>query len=389
MALTVNTNVASLNIQRNLNSAADAQSTSMKRISSGLRINSAKDDASGLQISSRLTSQIGGLSAGRRNAMDAISIAQTAEGALAKSTDLLQRMRELTTAAMKDSLSPVDRKALDDDFQQMAQEITRISQSTRFGTSLRLLDGSAGDMTFQIGASTGDSERITMSLGKGFGTSVLFAAKADQAAVTGDDKTSGSRAVVKGEEIAYAIDGTGIRNVIAVNKITVTDKMQADVSAAQVALDDAKKEFADATDDAGRTAAQANIDKAQPALDAALKTLVDAQKVDADVATNNKLLNKQAVFENLEAVLGAIDGALEYINASRAELGAKQNRLENTISNIENIVVNASDSRGRIQDVDYAAETAELTKNQVLQEASTAILAQANQLPSSVLKLLQ
>ncbi|MGH8420306.1 MAG: flagellin [Pseudomonas sp.] len=388
MALTVNTNVASLSIQRNLNNAADAQGTSMKRISSGLRINSAKDDASGLQISSRLSSQINGLKAARQNAMDAISIAQTAEGALQQSTILLQRMRDLTVIAMKDSLSDVDLKALNDDFQQMSAELTRISKSTKFGTKLNLLDGSAGNMSFQVGASTGDSERITMSLGKGFGTSALFAAKADQAAVAADATTSGSRAVVNGEEIKYAIDGSGVRNLITVNTVTVT---QAQIDAAKIANDNiaaAELALANAAD-VDKATKQADLDAAKNAGKPALDDLAAAQRVDAEVAAKNKELNQQAKLENFEAVLIALDGALEYINSSRAELGAKQNRLENTINNIDNIVVNASDSRKRIMDVDYAAETAELTKHQVLQQASTAILAQANQLPSSVLKLLQ
>ena len=387
MALTVNTNVASLSIQRKLNSAADAQSTSMKRISSGLRINSAKDDASGLQISSRLTSQIRGLQASRQNAMDAISIAQTAEGALEQSTILLQRMRELTVLAMKDSLSDVDRKALNDDFQEMAQELTRISKSTKFGTKLNLLDGSAGNMSFQVGASTGESERITMSLGKGFSTSVLFAATSSQAAVAGDASTTGSREVVRGEEIKYAIDGSGVRNTVA-NVVTVTDAMKADAASALKTLQDAETALAAAQpSDPNYATLQSDVTTAQAASKTASDTLNAAQKVDSDVAAKNAVLNKAASLENYEAVLNALDGALEYINSSRAELGAKQNRLENTVNNIDNIVVNANDSRGRIMDVDYASETAELTKNQVLQQASTAILAQANQLPSSVLKL--
>lgn len=383
MALTVNTNVASMSIQRNLNSAADAQSTSMKRLSSGLRINSAKDDASGLQISSRLTSQINGLGAARRNAMDAISIAQTAEGALQESTQILQRMRELTISAMKDSLSDVDLKALNDDFQQMAEELSRISQTTKFGTKLNLLDGSAGDMSFQVGSSTGASERITMSLAKGFGADTLFAAPADQASVAAGPGTTGSREVKAGEHIQYAIDGTGVRNI---NPLQDMKKLQEDVSTTKAALDAANTAAAAAaasgTPDPVLTAAAAT---AKNDADNATKALTDAKTLDAQ----NMELNKQARLANFEAVLIALDGAQEYINSSRAELGAKQNRLESTIRNMDNIIVNAGDSRGRIMDVDFAAETSELTKRQVLQQASTAILAQANQLPSSVLKLLQ
>lgn len=384
MALTVNTNIASLAIQKNLNSAADAQATAMERIGSGLRINSAKDDAAGLQIASRLNMQITGLTAAKRNANDAISIAQTAEGALQESTSLLYRMRELTISALKDNLTDEDRGSLNKEFVQLSDELTRIAESTKFGLGLKLLDGSAGDMSFQVGANIGESERITLSLNRGFGAKSLFTASKDEAAVVGDTTTTGSRAVTAGEHIKHSIDGKGVRNQVAT--LNVTDAIKKDAVDATEKLR-AAQEAVDNMDpaDPGYGALVTDRDTAKTAADTAAKALTDAQ--DADKAQIQ--LNRQAMNDNIGAAAIAIEEALKIINSARADLGAKQNRLASSIRNMDNIIQNASASRGRIQDVDYAAETAELTKQQVLQQASTAILAQANQLPASILKLLQ
>jgi flagellin len=282
MSLTVNTNIASLTVQNNLNKASSATATSMTRLSSGLKINSAKDDAAGLQIATRLTTQIKGLTVATKNANDATSIAQTAEGALQETTSILQRMRELAVQSRNDSNSSADRTALQSEFGQMSDELTRISTSTTFGTGMKLLDGSASGLQFQVGAMTGDDQHIDLGI-----------------------------------SLNASASGLGVASVA----ITGTD-----VSSAHTAIDSA---------------------------------------------------------------ISAIDTALNTVNTTRADLGAKQNRLESTISNISNIIENATASRSTIQDVDFAAETAELTKQQTLQQASTAILSQANQIPSSVLKLLQ
>ncbi|MFF7708612.1 flagellin domain-containing protein [Pseudomonas sp. NPDC007930] len=282
MSLTVNTNIASLTVQNNLNKASNSLTTSMTRLSSGLKINSAKDDAAGLQIATRLTTQIKGLTVATKNANDGISIAQTAEGALQETTNILQRMRELAVQSRNDSNSTSDRNALQSEFSQMSDELTRISTSTTFGTGMKLLDGSASSMQFQVGAMTGDDQHIDIS-------------------ITGNFSASG-----------LGLTGSSITG--------------SDVSAAHTAIDSA---------------------------------------------------------------ISAIDAALQTVNSTRADLGAKQNRLDSTISNLSNIIENATASRSTIQDADFAAETAELTKQQTLQQASTAILSQANQLPSAVLKLLQ
>ena len=282
MALTVNTNTTSLGVQKKLNRATDALSTSMQRLSSGLKINSAKDDAAGLQIATRMAAQIRGGTQAIQNANDGISVAQTAEGALQASTDILQRMRELAVQSRNDSNSANDRDALNKEFQSMAAELTRIAQSTQLNGK-NLLDGSASTMTFQVGYNTGGMNQIDIDLSAKFTASDL-----------------------------------GITNAITITGAT-------------------------------SSAAEASF----------------------------------------SAAVSAIDNALQKINTSRADLGAAQNRFSTTISNLQNINENASAALSRVQDTDFAAETAQLTKQQTLQQASTSILSQANQLPSAVLKLLQ
>ncbi|WP_426142131.1 flagellin domain-containing protein [Pseudomonas sp. DWP3-1-2] len=283
MALGVNTNVASLSVQKNLGRASDALSTSMTRLSSGLKINSAKDDAAGLQIATRMSSQIRGQTVAIKNANDGISMAQTAEGALQESTNILQRMRELAVQARNGTNGTADQTATNAEFAQMSDELTRISASTNLNGK-NLLDGSAGVMTLQVGSNTGSANQIDLTLSSKF----------DAASLSVDSAT-------------VALTG-------------------ADSAAAASAIDNA---------------------------------------------------------------ITAIDAALASINATRANLGASQNRLTSTISNLQNVNENATAALGRVQDTDFAAETAELTKQQTLQQASQAVLAQANQLPSAVLKLLQ
>jgi flagellin len=282
MSLGVNTNVASLAVQKNLGKASDALSTSMTRLSSGLKINSAKDDAAGLQIATRETAQIRGQTVAIKNANDGISMAQTAEGALQESTNILQRMRELAVQSRNDTNGTADRTALNAEFGQMSDELTRISASTNLNGK-NLLDGSAGTMTLQVGSNTGSANHIDLVLSSKFDAASLSVASSS-VAITGTSST-----------------------------------------------------------------ASTNIDNA----------------------------------------ITAIDAALAAINATRANLGASQNRLTSTISNLQNVNENATAALGRIQDTDFAAETANLTKQQTLQQASTSVLAQANQLPSAVLKLLQ
>jgi len=282
MALTVNTNTTSLNVQKNLNRASDALSTSMSRLSSGLKINSAKDDAAGLQIATRMTSQIRGQTMAIKNANDGISMAQTAEGAMQEQTNILQRMRELAIQSRNDSNSATDRVALNKEFSQMSDELTRIANSTNLNGK-NLLDGTASTMTFQVGSNTGTDNQISLTL-------------------------------------------------------------------------------------------SASFDAASLGVDSAI-TIIGSDSATAET--------------NFSAAMDAITSAIDTINSARADLGAAQNRFASTISNLQNINENASAALGRVQDTDFAAETAQLTKQQTLQQASTSVLAQANQLPSAVLKLLQ
>lgn len=380
MALNLNTNVASLHVQDNLNRASDTVNTTMARLSSGLRINSAKDDAAGMQIASRLTTQIRGMTQAIRNAGDAISIAQSAEKGMNETTGQLQRMRVLTVQAQNGSNGPQDRAALNAEFQQALQEISRSSRSVKFGTDMNLMDGSAGILTFQVGANAGADEKISLSLSQDFSSESLFTATKGAAEVLPGATTTGSKAIVEGEYMPLAIDGTGSRNTPPIDPNRVPDPIKAQSLAdAKVALKDAKDKLAPSPTD--QTLIDA-VDNAQKAVDAA------QQAVDDDMPPSKELID-QAVTDNLDATLKAIDAALEKINAARADIGAKQNRLQATISNLTSMVQNNTSARGRIQDVDYAADTAELTKSQTLQQASIAILAQANQLPAAVLKLLQ
>jgi len=384
MALTVHTNNASLSVQRNLNRSSDAVSLSMSRLSSGLRINTAKDDAAGLQVANRLTMQVRGLTVAAQNANDGISIAQTAEGAMKQMTDILFRMRDLGIQAKNGNYDDKSRSAMNKEFQEMTEELTRISKDTKFGSGLRLLDGSAGSLTFHVGANTGPSEEINISLDRDMSAQALMrptTAIAAEQAVPG--KTTGSKGVKAGEYVPLSIDGTGHRNTST--SFTADAALTADVTAKETDLTAAESALAALP--AGSL--QVDIDKAnQEVADKSQALAVAQAAVDLDLKAQHAL-NDKAKADNIDFVINIVTHAITQIDDATAELGAKQNRLAATIANISNVVQNVSVSRGRILDVDFAAETAEMTKQQTLQQASTAILAQANQLPAAVLKLLQ
>ncbi|WP_434930150.1 flagellin [Shewanella sp. HL-SH5] len=272
MAITVNTNVTSLKAQKNLNSSSSGLATSMERLSSGMRINSAKDDAAGLAISNRLNSQVRGLDVGMRNANDAISIAQISEGAMQEQTNMLQRMRDLAIQSENGANSSADLTALKAEMDQLALEITAIGDTTAFGNTKLMKGGFSGGKTFQVGHQEGEDVKITV-------------------------KTTNAGS-------------------LSVNSINVTTS-------------------------AGRASA-----------------------------------------------LGKIDAAIKSIDTQRADLGAIQNRLSHNISNSANTQANVADAKSRIVDVDFAKETSTMTKNQVLQQTGSAMLAQANQLPQIALSLL-
>lgn len=471
MALTVNTNVASLNTQKNLNRASEALSTTMQRLSSGLKINSAKDDAAGLQISNRLTSQINGLNVAIKNANDGISIAQTAEGAMQESTNILQRMRELALQSANGSNSDEDRASLQQEFNALSGELTRIASTTSFG-GRNLLDGSFSSTSFQIGANANQTVSFSLSSvaakdlkGTYSNASTTGGATDLSASVVGDVVTVGEAPIddasvigsagsftVNGQSVTFA-DTDDVDTILAaIDTATGGDVTGAVDANGRITLTSANGEsieLADATGgslaslglSAGTTEATLQSDTSVTLngteiklrkgsdMDSIVTTIntastgVTASKNDdgtltlsseddftvADGASgtglaalgltagSNTAVTQETTVSNLDisSVEGSqiavqvLDGAMQQIDSERAKLGAVQNRFDSTVSNLQNIAENASSARSRIQDADFAAETAELTKQQTLQQASTAILAQANQLPSSVLSLLQ
>lgn len=494
MAMTVNTNIASLNTQRNLSSSSSALQTSMQRLSTGSRINSAKDDAAGLQISNRLTSQVSGLNVAVRNANDGISLAQTAEGALQQSTNLLQRMRDLSLQAANGSNDAVDRSALQKEVGALQNELSRISETTTFG-GRKLLDGSFGSTSFQVGANA--NETIDVSIGnssatkigsytsdkagsvsgittatagdisgafkvsangKEFsatditatdtaaeaarkinsaGSPVKASARTDAVlAKTADAKsfdlkieisktatdTKDSTIDLKGlnsfEQVVSAVNSSGSGITAKLNgdgtlemssadgsSITVTGKAYAAdgttaVTTANTLTFKARAAEEDGTKNIGTLSSGVDVTAGAGTANGAIK-LTSSAAYSLSGAAVSKITGESAgkldkisdvdvsTAYGAQNAVDVIDAAIAFIDSQRSDLGAVQNRFDNTISNLQSISENAEAARSRIKDTDFAAETASLSKNQVLQQAGTAILAQAKQLPQSVLSLLQ
>lgn len=302
MAIYVNTNVSSINAQRQLATSSDNLDTAFQRLSSGLRINSAKDDAAGMQISSRLTGQINGLNQGIRNSNDGISVVQTAEGAMDEMTNMYQRIRTLAGQAANGSNTASDRAALQLEMRSLGEEINRVANDTGFG-SQNLLDGSYS-ASFQVGANANQTISMTM---------------------TGITASTGGTVSVN----SFAVSD------IAVSASTITGN-----------TGDALNAFANASSLSFTSTGEA------------------------------------------QDILAAVDSMIGAIDAKRAELGSIQNRFSSTIRNQENVIENLSSARSRIQDADFATETAKLTRSQILQQASISILSQANQRPQAALSLL-
>lgn len=400
MALTVNTNVASLNTQRNLSNSANSLQTTMQRLSTGSRINSAKDDAAGLQISNRLGSQISGLNIAVKNSNDGISMAQTAEGALQQSTNILQRMRDLSLQAANGSNSDTERTALNDEVTQLKKELDRISNTTTFG-GRQLLNGDFGTASFQVGAAA--NEIISVSIGEMSSKSLdathyesaIAASSATQAAAP-----SAGAAASGAVTVGFSVDGKTYSVDAKYAKGDTNVQVNQKIAAAINDTNSGVGAFADETTGAITVVAKEGATAGQSAF--ALTSMVasggtagftagsTAVAATAGVVKDTKISEIDlSTAKGAQIAVQAIDEAIKSIDSQRAELGAVQNRFENTIANLQNIGENVSAARGRIQDTDYAAETAALSKNQILQQAGTAILAQANQLPQAVLSLLQ
>ncbi|MES3012250.1 MAG: flagellin [Pseudomonadota bacterium] len=384
MALTINTNINSLNAQRNLSTSQGSLATSMQRLSSGLRVNSAKDDAAGLAISERMNTQVRGLNVAARNANDGISLALTAEGALGKIGDMLQRMRELAVQSANATNNQTDRDALQAEVAQLKEEIQRVATTTSFnGTAL--LDGSFTAKAFQVGANSG--ETITLA-------SIANAQLAGLGTLTPPPTYSQTTAAAVGAFAtgivagALSINGVGIVTAATADAPTQATALDAAFAAAKLANPSA---LANVTMTAGViTSTDQNLTIAG--------TMAGVTGITAGTTAGTATPGVQetgianltiGTAEDAASAMDAIDTALTVVNTARGTLGAVQSRFENAISNIQVTAENLSAARGRIVDADFAAETANMSRANILQQAGTAMVAQANQLPQQVLQLLK
>ena len=391
MALSVNTNISSLNAQRNLTKSGEGLATSMQRLSSGMRINSAKDDAAGLQISNRLTSQISGLGVAQRNANDGISMAQTAEGAMQESTNILQRMRELSLQSANGSNSSEDRAALHKEVAALQTELTRIAETTSFGGQ-NLLDGTFGTKAFQVGSNSGE----TISVG-------LKDISADQLGTTSTNAISAG-AVTAAQLSTAEIGNGGTMSISYTTSTGATAKtIEVDMSAVTATgtttdLDTIDSALNAALNGIGVSSTAGVLSGSMVTSTAGLTINLTDTAGNATTGTAGASASAAAIthVEDIDisdqigssSAVAIIDNALAEISDSRANLGAIQNRFSHTINNLANVQENVSASRSRIQDTDFAMETAHMTKNQILQQAGTSILSQANQVPQAALSLL-
>ncbi len=385
MSLSVNSNAVSLNAQRNLGVNQSSLATSMQRLSSGMRVNSAKDDAAGLAISERMGAQVRGLNVAARNANDGISLAQTAEGALGKVGDMLQRMRELAVQSVNATNSTSDRTALQAEVAQLKEEIQRIADTTKFNGT-KLLDGSFTDQAFQVGANAG--ETITLA---GVADADLVALGSLQTAADTYTQTLGALTVTDGA-LATSLDINGITvSIGALGGRTAGDALTALVAAFATAKTNNATELGNVS-----MAADGAITSTDATLTTASLTNVTgitAGTTNGTVvagASETGIANLTIATADAAAyAITAIDTALSAVNTARGTLGAVQSRFENAVSNIQVTAENLSAARGRIVDADFAAETANMSRAQILQQAGTAMVAQANQLPQQVLQLLR
>lgn len=500
MSLVINTNIPSLNAQRNLSSSKDALATSLQRLSSGLRINSARDDAAGMAIAERMTSQIRGLDQATRNANDGVSLAQTAEGALQQSTNILQRIRELSIQSANASNSTTDRASLNSEVNQLVSELDRIANTTSFN-GLKLLDGTYQGQQFQVGADANQTIGVSVAgaravdlknntivgnggaTGTGMGaaiaatatsagavngvavqtvslsgsagsTTIAVSAGATAAGVAAQinavTASTGIRAsatntttmtfaaAANGSTVSLNLNGGGTTTTLsatigasgdltslaaAVNSVSGKTGVTATISGTTLSLTQAAGNditienynssvgatgTAAVTGGAGtavtltplgtnstRVAGTVNLSsdngftvQSTVANTAGSVFSVAAATVQAATTTTLSTVDITTI-ANANTAIGIVDAALNQVNKMRADMGAVQNRFLATISNLQTTSENLSAARSRIQDADFAAETANLTRNQILQQAGTAMLAQANALPNSVLTLLK
>ena len=435
MAATINTNIASINAQRNLALSGQSLNTTMQRLSSGLRVNSAKDDAAGLAIAERMNTQVKGMTVASRNANDGISLAQTTEGALGKIGDMLQRMRELAVQAGNATNSKSDREALQLEVKQMADEIDRVAKQTNFNGQ-KVLDGSFAGAVFQVGANSGDnitlgalvdtrSSKISnISYGvqpapnaSGVTTPILVDTAVDASGA--GVEISGFNTAIPLGKLEIQIEGqdeggSAVTSTVTLGEIKAAESPQERLGQVIEAINNKSADTGvtayltkvEGTEKysieilSGKLDAQGNPVSvsfggsfATTALVGIDPTLVDITggAGGAHVLENQKGIEDIDVSTQAGAWIGLkkIDSAIDQVNAARATLGAIQTRFETAVNNIDVQIENLAAARGRIIDADFAVETANLSRTQILQQAGTAMVAQANQIPQNVLQLLQ
>jgi flagellin len=400
MAMSVNTNIVSMNAQRNLGTSQSSLATSMQRLSSGLRVNSAKDDAAGLAIAERMSASVRGLNVAARNANDGISLAQTAEGALGKVGDMLQRMRELAVQSANATNSTEDREALQAEVAQLRDEIDRVAKGASFNGK-KLLDGSFTAAAFQVGAGAGENITVgSLTDTRASGLANVSYAEVTVAAVDPEDAAfTGFDADIAAGTLTITVAGvaTDLGEVEAASSgterlgqvVEAINRKTSDTGVSAYLVDNGDGTFdlevlsseVDANGDAVVPTFSAGFTAAATGF--AAPTLV-ANNGDTGIDAIDITTDKDAWVS-----IKKIDSALDQVNSARGALGAVQSRFENAVANIQIQAENTSAARGRIMDADFATETSNLSRAQILQQAGTAMVAQANQLPQQVLSLLR
>jgi len=387
MALTVNTNVASLTSQRNLGGSQEMLRTSLERLSTGLRINSAKDDAAGLAISERFTAQIKGLNQGVRNANDGISLAQTAEGALGEVTNNLQRIRELAVQASNATNTSADRAALQNEVTALVAEIDRVATQTAFNGT-KLLNGGFTGAVFQIGANAGDSitiNSIANSTASNLGSQVT---RSDVASATISAITTFGTAINSGAiTISYGSGEVALGAIAAVGSYQERAGQIVDLINNKTGTTGI---FAYINSASKLTLQSETLTAAFVISGTSITASGIAEGGSGTTATTSGVTNLSVEqYGASQTAIALVDKALTTINNTRATLGAVQSRFESAVASQQTTSENLAASRSRIQDADFASETANLAKAQILQQSGIAMLAQANAIPQNVLALLQ
>ena len=398
----INTNVSSLTAQRNLNTSQASLATSLQRLSSGLRINSAKDDAAGLAISQRMGAQIRALNQSVRNANDGISMIQTAEGAMNQVQDMLQRMKELGSQAANDTLGANERGFINDELTELRTEINNIADRTNFngqyllnGSSVTTNDTATSTLYAGVAVTGGAVTSVDVSGAKADTTYTFDGSVAGELTVSWSDGLNTLSETVTTSDITDGTSGTlnfanaGIKINLAAAGGDISG-VEGDLDGLTIATlagsSSINLQVGDGTTSANQISVSfvnINIENSADLGMAALKTALD------DFAAGYDGTGATPAGDLARALMDAATSALDSISSNRAQLGAKLNRLDYTVANLQTTSENLAASKSRIQDADFAAETANLTRAQILQQAGTAMLAQANSLPQNVLSLLQ